>query len=76
MQPVSLEQGDVFRHITAGGGGYGDPFERDPQRVLEDVVDEKITIHHAAEQYAVVIREGDPPTIDQEATVGLRRERA
>ena len=73
MQPISLEQGDLFRHITAGGGGYGAPLERDPQRVLEDVIEEKITIPHAEEHYAVVIRAGDPPTIDEVATRRRRR---
>ena len=41
MQPVELKRGDVFRHVTAGGGGYGDPLERDPQHVLRDVIEEK-----------------------------------
>ena len=73
MQPISLQQGDLFHHITAGGGGYGDPLERDPQRVLEDVIEEKITIRHAEALYGVVVRAGDPPTIDGEATVRRRR---
>jgi len=74
MQPIPLEQGDLFRHITAGGGGYGDPLERDPQRVLDDVIEERITIAHAKEQYGVVIRADDPPTIDEQATQKLRHE--
>lgn len=72
MQPVELKRGDVFRHVTAGGGGYGDPLERDPQHVLRDVIEEKVTISHAEQSYAVVIRPGNPPTIDEEATIECR----
>ena len=32
-----VRRGDVFRHELAGGGGWGDPFERDPARVVADV---------------------------------------
>ena len=74
MQPISMEQGDLFHHITAGGGGYGDPLERDPQYVLEDVMEEKITIPHAEEHYGVVIRAGNPATIDEAATLQRRHQ--
>ena len=37
-----MRKGDLFRHVMAGGGGYGDPLERDPERVLEDVIEEKV----------------------------------
>ncbi len=36
---LELERGDVLRMITPSGGGYGDPFTRDPARVLEEVLD-------------------------------------
>ena len=72
MEPIPLQQGDVFRHITAGGGGYGEPSIRDPQLVLNDVIDQKITIAHAKEAYGVVIISGDPPTVDTTATARLR----
>ena len=38
-----------------GAGGYGDPFERDPEKVLWDVIEEKVTPAHAREAYGVVI---------------------
>ena len=36
-----MMKGDRFRAILAGGGGYGHPFERDPELVLNDVTEEK-----------------------------------
>ena len=50
-----LKEGDVFRHVMSGGGGFGDPLEREPERVLKDVIEEKITVAHAEEAYGVVI---------------------
>jgi len=67
-----LKQGDVYRHIMAGGGGYGDPLERDPRDVLEDVLEEKVTIEHAARAYGVVIVPGRRPNLDVAATARLR----
>jgi N-methylhydantoinase B len=43
MQAVTLRRGDVFHHVSAGGGGYGDPAERDPELVRQDVLDGKVT---------------------------------
>ena len=39
---LTLTAGSRHRHITAGGGGYGDPLDRDTLRVLEDVLDQKV----------------------------------
>ncbi|GAA1205123.1 hydantoinase B/oxoprolinase family protein [Pseudonocardia alaniniphila] len=69
--------GAQFRYQTAGGGGWGDPLGRSPQRVLLDVRDEYLTIEAAAERYGVVIT-GDPVRhpeklrIDKEATAQRR----
>ena len=38
-----LKCGDVFRHEMSGGGGYGEPLDRDPEGVLRDVIEEKVT---------------------------------
>jgi len=54
-EPITLNEGDVFRHIMAGGGGYGDPLTRDPQRVLADVLDERISTAHARDAYGVIV---------------------
>jgi N-methylhydantoinase B len=72
MRAIPLRHGDVFRHISAGGGGYGDPLERPPEAVLEDVRDEKVSLAAARERYGVVI---DPKrlTVDREATAQRRQ---
>jgi N-methylhydantoinase B len=73
MEGVILKQGDLFRHIMPGGGGWGNPLERDPERVLDDVLDEKLTVEYVQCAYGVVI---DPErlTIDKEATRKKRAE--
>jgi N-methylhydantoinase B len=75
---VSVGEGDTFERPSAGGGGLGDPLERDPQAVLEDVEDGYVTIPRAAVDYGVVIEQVDrdlaESRIDQEATEKLRTE--
>jgi N-methylhydantoinase B len=66
-QPVTLKTGDLFRHVLPGAGGWGDPFQREPERVLEDVTLGKITRAHALDAYGVVIA-GEPPEVDVAAT--------
>ena len=56
---VPLHSGDSFTRPSAGGGGYGDPLERPFDEVLEDVIDEYVSIERAAKDYGVVIREID-----------------
>ena len=56
-----LKRGDVILHEQPGGGGFGDPFTRDPARVAEDVRNEKITIEYARREHGVAI---DPTTLD------------
>ena len=73
----SVTPGSVFRYRTNGGGGWGDPRERDPERVIRDVRDEYVSIAAARDVYGVVIV-GDPITdpeglqIDWAATRALR----
>ena len=66
--------GDVISFRQPGAGGYGDPLERDPARVLEDVLDEYVSLEQAREAYGVVI---DPRTmtVDLEGTERLRAAR-
>jgi len=66
-EPVTLRNGDLFRHVLPGAGGWGNPHERDPERVLEDLKLGKVTREHAREAYGVVIA-GEPPHVDAEAT--------
>jgi N-methylhydantoinase B len=75
MEAVRIKRGDVFRHLQAGGGGYGNPLNRDPQRVLQDVLDEKVSLECARREYGVVI-EPASLTVDEEATRRLRAEMA
>lgn len=71
-EPITMRRGDLFRHVIAGGGGYGDPLEREPERVLEDVIAGKVTSAHAAEAYGVIVTEAAKPSIDHAATVACR----
>ncbi|MBH67141.1 MAG: methylhydantoinase [Rhodospirillaceae bacterium] len=69
-----LQKGDVFRHVMAGGGGYGDPLKRDPRYVLKDVIEEKVSIDSAKAEYGVVILESDDGlVIDNYATTSTRQ---
>jgi N-methylhydantoinase B len=69
---VAMREGDLFHHVMAGGGGYGDALERDPALVLYDVIEGKVTHAHAAEAYGVVIAEGPAPCVNLTATAALR----
>jgi N-methylhydantoinase B len=68
---TTIRRGQVFRHITAGGGGYGDPLQRAAERVLEDVLEGKISRSHAERVYGVVIA-GSGDSVDEAATRALR----
>ena len=51
---LRAEAGDVVSYFSPAGGGYGDPLERDPAKVLDDVLDDFITVEHARDVYGVV----------------------
>jgi N-methylhydantoinase B len=77
----ALKSVDLLRHwvpaqseamiLTAGGGGWGDPLDRDPERVREDVIEEYVSVDAARSEYGVEL---DPKTleIDDKETVRLR----
>ncbi|WP_431906839.1 hydantoinase B/oxoprolinase family protein [Amycolatopsis thermoflava] len=71
------EPGAIFRYLTNGGGGWGDPRRRDPEAVRRDVRDGYVTVEGAASHYGVVVT-GDPESdpegvrVDHEATSRLR----
>ncbi len=69
MRPISLKKGDRFCHIQAGGGGYGNPLEREPNKVLDAFLNEMITEKYALEVYGVVFFENQ---VDEKATKILR----
>jgi N-methylhydantoinase B len=62
--------GDTFVAVGPSGGGYGDPRERDPRRVLEDVRDGYFSSATARRDYGVVIRKD--LTLDEAATARAR----
>jgi N-methylhydantoinase B len=68
---ITLRRGDTVLHEQPGGGGFGDPFARDPERVADDVRNEKISVEYARREHGVVI---DPATlaVDAGATRALR----
>ncbi len=66
-----MKPGDLISHTQAGGGGWGNPFERDPATVQRDVLNDKVSIERAAELYGVII---DPVSleVDEAATASKR----
>jgi N-methylhydantoinase B len=82
-----MRRGDIFIHEQPGPGGWGDPLEREPERVLRDVLNELVSQKSARDDYGVVVveersdrptvrREGAPTvlTIDADATARRRAE--
>ena len=69
---TQMKPGDVVTIDAPGGGGYGNPSEREPQMVLHDVIEGYVSIEEAKSEYGVVI---DPTTfeIDTEKTDRLRK---
>ena len=69
---MNLQRGDVFLHELPGGGGWGDPLERDPEHVLEDVRNEFVSVEGAARDYGVVVRT-ESWTVDHAASAKRRQ---
>lgn len=73
---ISLRKGDIVSVQTPGSGGYGDPKHRNPQSVLNDVIEGKVSLDAASGIYGVAIRKGDDGyAIDQVVTERLRYRR-
>jgi len=66
---VTVEAGDVVSYRTCGGGGYGPPEERDPARVLRDVLESKVSAERARDVYRVAVAGRE---VDEGATKELR----
>jgi len=73
-----LQAGNTVSILSMGGAGYGDPLDRDPNAVLDDVINEYITVEFAAREYGVVISEVDREALevllDRELTRELREQ--
>ena len=61
---VELKKGDKIFYASSGGGGFGDPLARKPQAVLEDVMDEWLSVEAAKQYYGVVIKVVDRDALD------------
>jgi N-methylhydantoinase B len=68
---IEVKKGDILYFNTWGGGGWGDPFKREPQLVLDDINRSLVSVQ-GARSYGVVIKED--MSIDQAATSALRAE--
>jgi N-methylhydantoinase B len=70
-----IPAGTLVRIETTGGGGWGDPLEREPALVVQDVVEGKVSVHGAETDYGVVVAEapGGAPRLDAAATLARRR---
>jgi len=68
-KPVSADSDVIVR--TGGGGGWGDPLERDPEAVRSDVLEELVSKEAARDDYGVVLRED--LSVDPAATLELRQ---
>lgn len=73
MEAIRLKRDDVLRIELAGAGGWGDPLEREPERLLEDALDDKLSLEHVRREYGVVI-DPETMTLDEAATAELRAE--
>ena len=71
-QDIHITSGDRIRVSTPGGGGYGDPLDRDPELVSHDVSRGYYSVEEAADLYGVVIAADE---VDARATSALRSER-
>jgi N-methylhydantoinase B len=72
-EDIRVVAGDTITVRTPGGGGYGDPWQRDPLLVARDVARGYVTANDAQADYGVVLTAGDPPALDRHATDDLRR---
>jgi N-methylhydantoinase B len=75
---VPIGAGQRVMYDYGGGGGWGDPLDRDPTAVLDDVLDEYVSVDAATRDYAVVLRgslDDLTLTVDEDATRQLRASR-
>jgi N-methylhydantoinase B len=75
---VPISAGERIMYDYGGGGGWGDPLDRDPRAVLDDVLDEYVSVEGARRDYGVVLTGSlDELTlsVDVDATARVRAER-
>ena len=77
LKMIHVKKNQVVSFITPSGGGWGDPYKRDPKAVLSDVVRGLTSRESALNDYGVVIADGpDDAYVDEKATENYRREHA
>ena len=74
MTGVPFEAGDFIELVEPNAAGYGDPLEREPELVREDVLDDFTSLELAREAYGVVFADERTLEIDADATARLREE--
>lgn len=75
IDELLLQPGDTVTFLSQGGGGYGDPYEREPAFVLNDMQKGLLSEDQAREQYGVVLN-SNGKTIDEASTKLLRNGRS
>jgi N-methylhydantoinase B len=55
VERFDLEPGEGFHHFAGGGGGYGDPLQREPARVVDDVLDGYVSVESAERDYGIIV---------------------
>ncbi len=70
---TSMRAGDVYRVVSMGGGGYGDPLDRDPRFVARDVENGLVSVEWARKIYGVALGESDL-RVDEKGTAVARRD--
>jgi N-methylhydantoinase B/oxoprolinase/acetone carboxylase alpha subunit len=71
LQAHPFSYGETFKFESTGGGGWGNPLDREIDAVYEDVLDEYISVGRAREQYGVVVDAGSMQ-LDRAASEALR----
>ena len=74
---VELQAGECIRGFEAGGGGYGNPLDRDPERVRHDVLEGWVSMAQAKDVYGVQLsgaRDDASLRVDEAATAARRHE--
>ena len=68
----TIQPGEIAANMNPGGGGFGNPYERDPLNVVEDVRNGLVSIEGARQDYGVIIADSETLDVDEAATADMR----
>ena len=68
----TIKPGEIAANLNPGGGGFGNPFERDPLKVVEDIRNGLVSVEGARQDYGVILSDPETLTIDDAATAKAR----